>query len=88
MLYAAARAVEPPSDWPVIAISRELMSPDKIACERALPASIRVITKLMSVGWLTRSDSFGPPGAAALVKGKIGAATTKPARTQARSMGA
>ena len=39
----------------------------------------------MSRGWLTRSASFGPPGAFAFSSGKTGAATTYPARAHACS---
>ena len=46
------------------------------------------MTTLMSRGWLMRSASFGPPGACAFSSGKTGAATTYPARAQARSSAA
>ena len=42
--------------------------------ETAPAASIREITKLMSRGWLTRSDSLGPPGAFAFSSGNSGTA--------------
>ena len=66
----------PPSDCPLTAMCRLSMRPENGPVGAPLASSIWVISKLMSAGWLMRSDSFGPPGALALPSGKIGAAAT------------
>src|SRR5579871_3491551 len=83
--YAVAYAVMAPSDCPATATFVGSTSPAKGPVDEALAARTRVMTKLMSPGWLTMSDSSGPPGAFSLPSGKIGAATTYPAPAQARS---
>ena len=66
----------PPSDCPLTAIALGSTMPSSSARWFEDVASIPDMTTLMSRGWLTRSDSSGPPGACACSRGKTGAATT------------